>query len=333
MAGLARSTMPVRRLQVLQRGLPADGDSLWRHFFEARDELDVPKALELSYTSLLDQATQVTQDHEVLLAIQFDEKRAIARGIRDPRTERASKHDHAHMVVLRELRTLLSRLDSTDVEIAGVLTAEQYAAAMRSGCDPFRRTEPREPTIERVPGTLPFGPTAANDEWSSFRTDGAIHRTYWVSQWPRLPVGPLFMTPLLFSAHAVHSLSLVIEPIPPARSRRAVEAAITSDEADEELRHRRGFRTTARRRRQQTATVEREEELASGHEEIRFAGYVTVAGRTVAELDDACERVEQAAQQAYLELTPLWGEQDSGFVNAALPLARGLTDQRSGGLL
>jgi hypothetical protein len=85
-------------------------------------------------------------------------------------------------------------------------------------------------------------------------------------------------------------------------------------------------------RRQQDATVEREEELASGHEEIRFAGYVTVTGRTSVDLDDSCERVEQAAQQAYLELATMWGEQDSGFVNGALPVGRGLSTDRSGGL-
>ena len=172
--------------------------------------------------------------------------------------------------------------------------------------------------------------SATDVSWGRLRSDGAWHRTYWIAQWPRLAVGPLFMTPLLLAAHAVHSVSVVIEPVPPMRSRRAVEAAITSDEADEELRHRRGFRTTARRRRQQEATVRREEELSSGHEEIRLAGYVTVSGRDEAELDEACERVEQAAQQAYLDLEPLWGEQEAGFVHGALPAARGL---RAGGLL
>ena len=54
---------------------------------------------------------------------------------------------------------------------------------------------------------------------------------------------------------AVRSFSVVIEPVPPSRSRAAVEAAITSDEADEELRRERGFRTTARRRSQQAATA------------------------------------------------------------------------------
>jgi hypothetical protein len=324
--------MPVRRLQILQRGLPADGDGLWRHFFESREDVDAPEQLELSYTSLLEQATRVTQDHEVLLAVQFDEKRAMGRVARTGRADAMSKHDQAHVAVLRELRTVLSRLDSVDVEIAGVLTAEQYSAAIRSGCDPFHRTEVPDPSVDRVPGSLPFGPLAADEVWGAYRTDGAVHRSYWVSQWPRLPVGPLFMTPLLVSTHAVHSVSLVLEPIPPARSRRDVEAAITSDEGDEELRKRRGFRTTARRRRQQTATVEREEELASGHEEIRFAGYVTVAGRSLAELDEARDPVEHAAEKAYLELTTLWGEQDSGFAHGALPVARGLSDDRSGGL-
>lgn len=334
LARLARGSTPLRRLQILQRALPADGDGLWRHYFEGRDPSLVDGSdLDRSYTSLLEQAKQVTQDHEILLAVQFDERRAIARGSRDARTQKLAKDDLAYAVVLRELRTFLSRFDSSDVEVAGVLTARQYAAAITGAYDPFRVPDAADPEPERVPATLDLGPTAADTEWDSHRTDGAIHRTYWVSQWPRRPVGPLFMTPLLLGAHAVHSMSLVIEPIAPDRSRRAVEAAITSDEGDEELRQRRGFRTTARRRRQQEATIEREEELASGHEEIRFAGYVTVTGRSNADLDDACMRVEQSAQQAYLELTPVWGEQDAGFVNGALPVARGLSANRAGGLL
>ncbi|MDA0168423.1 hypothetical protein OJ998_04930 [Solirubrobacter taibaiensis] len=329
LASLARGGTPIRRLQILQRALPADADGLWRHFLEARDpEVPLESQLELSYTSLLEQAQQVTQDHEILLAIQVDESRTLARAGRDTRAGNLSKREQSHQALLREVRTLLTRFEPVDVEIAGVLSAEQYAAAIRSAYDPFRRADPYEGP-ERVPSSLSFGPTAADTEWSIYRSEGAVHRTYWVAQWPRLAVGPLFMAPLLLGADAVHSVSLVIEPIPAARSRRAVEAAITSDEADEELRERRGFRTTARRRRQQSAALDREEELASGHEEVRFAGYVTVTARTMGELDDACERVEHAAQQSYLELVPLWGEQDSGFVHGALPLARGLNASRA----
>ena len=47
--------------------------------------------------------------------------------------------------------------------------------------------------------------------------------------------------------------------------------------------------------------------------------------RSTAELDEGCERVEQAAHQSYLAITPLWGEQEAGFVHGALPVARGLS--------
>jgi hypothetical protein len=99
---------------------------------------------------------------------------------------------------------------------------------------------------------------------------------------------------------------------------------VTSDEADEELRRERGFRTTASRRKQQAATRRREAELAEGHEELRFAGFITVSGRDLDELDRACDEVVQCAQQAYLDLQPMWGQQDTGFVCGALPLCHGL---------
>jgi hypothetical protein len=324
LAGLARNGSPVRRLQILQRALPGDADALWRHYMSARVD---DSELDPSYSSLLDRTTEVTRDHEVLLAVQIDERRAWARAGRDASFRGLSKQEQAQAVLLREIRTLASRFDASDVEIAGLLTADQYADALRHAYDPFAHETD-------APANLPQPAAVAIDVgWSRLRSDGAWHRSYWIAQWPRLPVGPLFMTPLVLGAHAVHTVSVLIEPVSPSRSRRAVEAAITSDEADEELRHRRGFRTTAQKRRQQEATVRREEELASGHEEIRLAGFVTVSGRTEVELDEACERVEQAAQQAYLELLPLWGEQEAGFVHGALPAGRGLRGTRAGGLL
>ena len=320
LAALARGGA-IRRLQILQRALPGDSEVLWVHYLSQRIN---DSELDASYASLLDQITQVTQDHEVLLAVQVDVRRAWARAARDASIRGLGKHEQAQAVLLREIRTLASRFDAADVEVSGLLTARQYADALRHAYDPFARVDARADALPS-PALV-----AADVGWSSLRTDGAWHRTYWIAQWPRLPVGPLFLTPLVLGAHAVHTVSLLVEPVSPMRSRRAVEAAITSDEADEELRHRRGFRTTARKRRQQDATVRREEELASGHEEIRLAGYITVSARTEVKLDESCERVEQAAQQAYLDLQPLWGEQEAGFVHGALPAGRGL---RSGALV
>jgi hypothetical protein len=104
---------------------------------------------------------------------------------------------------------------------------------------------------------------------------------------------------------------------------REVEAARTSDLADEELRGRMGFVETARRRRVAEATAQREEELADGHAAVRFAGFVTVSARDEEALEHDCSEVEHAAQMARLELIRLYGQQDEAFTYT-LPLCRGL---------
>ena len=287
----------MRRLQILQRALPADGDALWRHFFEARDPSipdDAPASG--SYRSLLDDARQVTQDREILLALQIDERRAWSRAAHDAQVQQLDRDEQAQAILLRELRGFVTRFQPMDAEVAGVLTSEQYVTAIRNAYDPYRRRRLAAESADVVPRTLDVGPTASERRWRSYVAEGACHRTYWIAQWPRLPVGPLFLTPLLLGAHAVHSIAVVFEPVGPERARRGAEAAITSDEADEELRSRRGFRTSAVQRRKQEATIRREEELASGHEEVRFAGYVTVSASYEAQLEDACGQVEHAAR-------------------------------------
>jgi hypothetical protein len=300
-ASLARTGSPVRRLQVLERTLPHDEDELRRWLDSARDaSFAAGHPLVQSYESLVDAAADVTQDHEVVIALQVDARR-VRRGDIDG-------------VLLRELRNFADQLDGADAGIVGALSAEDCGRLLRTGFDPFGGAT----------AGLPLEPTATEPTWDLLRTDGVLHRSYWVAQWPRLQVGPAFLGPLLLTTTAVRSLSVVVEPVPPDRSRRAVEVAITSDEADEQLRRERGFRTSARRRTQQAAALRREEELAEGHEEVRFAGYVTVSGRDREELDRNCDDVLQAAQQAYLDLQPMWGQQDQGFVCGALPLCHGL---------
>ena len=80
------------------------------------------------------------------------------------------------------------------------------------------------------------------------------------------------------------------------------EAAQTAEVAEEIARERQGFMTTARIRRRQQAASRREEELADGHAEMRYAGFVTVSARDAEELERSESEVEHAAQLARLEL-------------------------------
>ena len=91
-------------------------------------------------------------------------------------------------------------------------------------------------------------PVATDTSWASYRSDSAVHATYWIAGWPRVDVGAAFLSPLLLHTQVVRSIAVTLEPIPPLRAIREVEAARTSDVADEELRGRMGFVDTARRR-------------------------------------------------------------------------------------
>jgi hypothetical protein len=156
-----------------------------------------------------------------------------------------------------------------------------------------------------------------------YRADGAWHATYWVEEWPRVEVGPDVLAPLLLGAQGRRTASLVMAPVAPGRAAREVEAARTADLADDELRRRAGFLSTARRRRQADGVARREAELADGHGEYRFSGYVTVTAHDRPELDIACAEVEQAARRSHLELRRLYGQQEEAF-GWTLPLGRGL---------
>lgn len=323
LAGLARENSPVRRLQWLERTVPSDGDQVARYLQEERDPT-VPLATSsvASYIELVESAGAVTQDHELFVCVQIDAKKAWRQ------VKRLGKGDQgAVALLLRELETLAERLVAADVQVQGALRPRMLARVIRDAYDPYGRTfRNRLAAVSPQQAGTPPGqawPLAADATWSEYRTDSALHATYWVAQWPRIDVGATFLAPLLMQTNVLRSVSTVMEPVAPSVAIRKVEAARTTDIADEQTRTRQGFVTTARKRQQHDATVRREEELADGHAEFRFAGYVTVSGPDEDALERSCAEVEHAAQQARLELVRLYGQQAEGFT-FTLPLARGL---------
>jgi hypothetical protein len=133
----------------------------------------------------------------------------------------------------------------------------------------------------------------------------------------------MFMDALLGRSSAVRTVAVTIEPISPDRSTRQIEAAITRDHADRELRRRFGQSETARQRQAGEATVRREAELAAGHSEVRLSGFVTVTGRDLDDLRRACSEVNEHAARARIELHRMYGQQAHAFT-FTLPICRGL---------
>jgi hypothetical protein len=215
----------------------------------------------------------------------------------------------------RELRLLDGHLRTADLGSPGPLGLDALQDVLAAA----HRQE-----VTELAGRFLCRPWAmATDEsWSALRADGTWHATYWIAEWPRLDVGPDFLSPLLL-CDGRRAVSVLMAPVPPDRAAREARAARAADVADEELRARAGFLPSARRSREAEGVLRREAELASGHAEYRFAGYVTVSGGDRHELEVACVETQQAAQRAHLELCRLYGRQEEAFT-WTLPLGRGL---------
>jgi len=315
LAGAAGTS--VRRLQWIERTAPAQGDELARWLQSARDPAVPPRGTAMieSYLELIDATTKVTQDHEILLAVQVD-GRLRERG--------ASSASDA---LVEQTERIAQGLEAAEVTVLGALSAGQIARTLRTACDPYCRAElagleaaDRHRLGLEQANAWPLG---AREAWDHYRSDGAVHATHWVGAWPRVDVSPMFMDALLTHSNAVRTVAVTFEPISPERSTREVEAAVTRDRADHDLRVRFGQSETARQRQAEESTLRREAELAAGHGEVRFAGFVTVSGRDPDDLRRGCAEVHEHAARARLELHRMYGQQADAFT-FTLPLCRGL---------
>ncbi len=306
----------IRRVQWIERTAPAQGDELVRWVHTERDPAVPLRGTPMidSYLELISSTARVTQEHEILLAIQVDAQRV--RGA-----------DGATRALVEQTERVAQGLEAAEVTVLGALSPGQLARTLRTAFDPYTRAElsaleacdPDRDGLDEV-NAWPLG---ARESWEHYQADGALHATYWIGAWPRVEVSPMFMDSLLGHSGVVRTVSVTFEPLAPDRSTREVEAAITRDRADRELRARFGQSETARQRQAADATRRREAELAAGHSEVRLSGFVTVTGRDPDDLRRACAEVMEQAARARLELHRLYGQQADAFT-FTLPLCRGL---------
>jgi type VII ESX secretion system EccE translocon-like protein len=308
----------IRRVQWIERTAPAQGDELVRWVHAERDPAVPLRGAPMidSYLELISSTARVSQEHEVLLAIQVDAGRTRDRRVRE-----------VARALVEHSERIAQGLEAAEVTVLGALSPGQLARTLRTAFDPYARSEltvmeacdPHRDGLAEV-NAWPLG---TRESWEHYQSDGALHATYWIGAWPRVDVSPMFMDALLGHSGAVRTVSVTFEPLAPERSTREVEAAITRDRADRELRARFGQSETARQRQVAEATARREAELAAGHTEVRLSGFVTVTGRDPDDLRRACGEVLEQAARARLELHRLYGQQEDAFT-FTLPLCRGL---------
>jgi hypothetical protein len=330
LAALARDDTPLRRVAWIERTLPANGDAMAGYLYDNKRSdasLDDPPTELVSYMQLLGRSPDVAEDHELLFCVQIDTQRAAARRA----IKRLGGGDLGALAVLAgEVGQIADLLDGAGIAVTGVLTRRGLALAMRNAYDPWGRQQRGRGNPDGI-ADFTAGPMARDEHWSHIATDGAVHTTLWVAEWPRIDVRATFLQPLLMETRSTRSVAMVMDLVGPGRAIRKVERAATEADTEASLRARVGQRTSQRQRQKEDATHRRERELAEGHAEVRFAAYVTVSAPAdpdgvgaVDELEAAVSRVELQAKQAPLRLERMWGQQAEAFTYGALPLCRGL---------
>ena len=166
--------------------------------------------------------------------------------------------------------------------------------------------------------------TAAREErWSTLRTDGGWHRTYWIEQYPRVGVGCDFLAPLLLRTAASRTVAIVAEPVDELVALGQAQRAAMKAGADDAMRSKLRKRKTKHEERQDEVVTRREDEIVDGAADTRTSGYITVHAPTLEQLTAACRDVEQQAVKSRLRITQLSRQQALAFTYT-LPLCRGV---------
>lgn len=329
LAELCSENSAVSRIQVLERTLPDSGDALHRDW--TRRGVHDGSLQAANYEQLLAAVDGSIQAHECFVAVSLDARRAGSQ-IR----QAGGGHLGAAAVVVREMDKISDGLKAAGVRVEGWCPPRLLGEIIRTSYDPASR-----PLIQRRGGGLSdtgggdsglpsgtdpriCGPMRAENAWSHYRTDSAVHRCWWILQWPRQYVDAGFLSPLLLSSQHQRTVSIILEPLNPSRANRRVtvrQSGVTSEAA---LRQRFRRRTTRRQQVEAGDVDRRESELVAGHGLYRMLGLVSVSASDLAELEAASGEIESLAQRSQLELARMSGEHDQAFGAAALPLARGL---------
>jgi len=272
------------------------------------------------YDELLGDAVAAASSHETLVTLTVASERLSRRhrhGGEDPLTPLLR-------ALVSSTEALGRSLQNAGLTSGDPLTPAEFQRALRRRIDPIA-ARPTPSTTGRLVERLGLvrratsGPTALDADWRHLRADGAHHRTYHVASWPRLAVPPAWLEPFLSAGGVTRAMTVVLAPVAAHQSRRQIERDLVKLESDADTKTQQGRRIDARHRRATQSLLDREEELVAGYAEIGYAGLVTVSARTLDELEEHAEIVEQLARESGMELRCLDGRQDTAWA-AALPL-------------
>jgi hypothetical protein len=332
----------IDRVQWIERTIPEDPAALLRYARAKIPELaaaatddevaavlagmdPVRRRIVQSYLDGVTRGGPVTQQHETYVMLRLSAANPrLARQLK--RAGQGSLERGACEALLRQLGSLAERLEATDIKVLGILPPRLIAETIRVAYDLSARQRARQ--LEQSGGLegldpLRCAPMALVEAPGQLQTDGSLHVTYHVAEWPRREVGATFLAPLLLQTRCTRTVSMTMEPVDTLRAHREIDRAHIGRKTAGRVLDHYGFDPTFRRQAEDAKVEDVGHELAQGHVSVRYSAYVTVSAQTQDELEAACGEVELQASASLLELERLWGQQLPAFTYT-LPLGRGL---------
>lgn len=271
-----------------------------------------------SYRDLLETGAASAISHEAVVTITVAHERVTRH-----RTRSAGGDEPLRRALITAVEALLRGLRTADLAAADPLGSAGLQRLIRARVD---AVSPRpRPRTGRLVDRLALvrastaGPMAVDVDWDHVRVDGAFHRTWWIGSWPRLAVAPAWLEPFLSGGGVTRAMTVYFQPVSTYQSRRRIERDLVKLESDAVTKEDKGRRIDARHRRATQALLDREEELVAGYPEMGYAGLVTVSARTLDDLDEHSEIIEQLAREHGMDLRALDARHDLGWA-ATLPI-------------
>ncbi|MEV8105180.1 SCO6880 family protein [Streptomyces sp. NPDC088135] len=325
----------ITRISVHQRSLPDDGAAL-RSWTERHTSPDAPAVAVQALNELMEGAGPAATIRETYLSITLSAPRArlAVKGAGGGQIGAAA-------ILVREINAMAGLLSSAGLQVVEWLPPRGVAQTIRTAFDPeaqlalsARNTAADDPKWEGAEkGVDPelAGPAATETVWGLYRHDGAWTVSYQVRGFPQSEVYATFLQPLLRPrSNARRSLTLVYEPIGPAKARQELAREKTKRDAARKLRAKTGRAESEDERREAMTARAQDVARASGHGVVRLTALIAVTVTDLEQLETACAELQADASSAGLEIRRVWGAQDDAFTVAALPLGQGLPDRRVG---
>jgi len=228
-------------------------------------------------------------------------------------------------VVNLEVKSIARSLTSAGVSDIRWLDAADMTAVLRLGYDPETTiARERNGSLSRRQNPEMVRPMAMQEFWDHLRIDESFHQVFWITDWPQSDVPIGFLEELIASGgDYTRVITLQMIPVSKAKALRRIQQAQIDIDAAALTREKLGQRETREQSAEGEDISEREEDLAEGFRDMEFRGFVTVSAGSRELLDDARNGIEIAAQEAQLEVRPLYLQQAAAFNTAVLPLGIG----------